>query len=65
MRKGSESCYKCRGVVWRSSRPRSFPCSWRKKDQRCLSPIRFSGVCDRSPKNCTGCDHFMARRVPA
>jgi hypothetical protein len=62
MRKGSESCYKCRGVVWRSPRRAGlFPCSWRKNDQRCLSPIRFSGVCDRSRMNCTGCDHFMAR----
>lgn len=62
MLRRSESCYRCRGVArTRSSRPHRFPCLWHRRGQRCLSPLRYSGICDRSPKTAEGCDHFMAK----
>ena len=61
MARGADRCSKCRGVVWKSSRPRRFPCGWHRASQRCLSPIRYSKVCDRSAGTCFGCDHFIER----
>lgn len=63
MRRGSESCYRCRGAsYWISPRKKDqFPCNWHRKGQRCLSPIRYSGICDRSPVTAGGCDYFMAK----
>lgn len=37
------------------------PCNWHRKSQRCLAPIRYSGVCDRAARNAGGCDYFMGK----
>jgi hypothetical protein len=41
------------------------PCGWHRSGQRCLSPIHFGPVCDRSKKTACGCDYFMERVVAA
>lgn len=61
MRRGSESCYRCRGVFRLRPRPDRFPCSWHRRGQRCLSPLRYSRVCDRSPVKADGCDYFLVK----
>jgi ribosomal protein S27AE len=40
-----------------------FPCSWRRVQQQCMNPSRFSGICDRSPVTAEGCDYYLSRKV--
>jgi hypothetical protein len=61
---GDDRCYSCTPMNERKKRRvryKSFPCGWHHSSQGCLSPLHYGSVCDRGPRNCTGCDHFMTR----